>query len=329
MKFLISILYVFLCVASAEAAEVYLKDGSVVAGTLLSLTDGEDLTVDTAHMDEVVIDWSAITRIVDTQIVAVELFDGRRYFGRLEYGEDGLAIIGEQILQVAAVDVYLIEELNESFAEKLSANTDLGFNIVRGNNTVTQLSLGAGVGYDAENFETAANMTTIINEQIDGEDTRRATLSANYTQKLKNRWQAAAIYQFESDEQQNLNARSIFGGTIGRYVFNRRTQRLEMFAGLAVNSENFDNAPSEESLEGILGTRYRLRKLADFDATLVVFPSLEENDRVRVQFDASLSFDLFSDFDFKTTVYDRYDSQPPAGNEKNDYGVTLGLSWSY
>jgi putative salt-induced outer membrane protein YdiY len=79
----------------------------------------------------------------------------------------------------------------------------------------------------------------------------------------------------------------------------------------------------------LLETRYRMRSFADIDATLLVLPELEENDRVRVQFDASLSFDLYSDFDFKMTVYDRYDSQPPVANEKNDYGVTLGLSWSY
>ena len=44
---------------------------------------------------------------------------------------------------------------------------------------------------------------------------------------------------------------------------------------------------------------------------------------------AATAFDLFSDLDFKLTVYDRYDSQPPPGNETNDTGLTLGLSWSY
>jgi len=83
------------------------------------------------------------------------------------------------------------------------------------------------------------------------------------------------------------------------------------------------------SLTNSRGSRYRLRSFADLDASLIVFPTLDGSDRYRVQFDASLSFDLFSDLDFKTTFYDRYDSQPPAGNEKNDYGVALGLSWSY
>ena len=54
---------------------------------------------------------------------------------------------------------------------------------------------------------------------------------------------------------------------------------------------------------------------------------LAESGRLRSQFDASLSLDLWKDLDFKLTFYDRYDSDPPAGNDNNDTGMTLGLSW--
>ena len=107
--------------------------------------------------------------------------------------------------------------------------------------------------------------------------------------------------------------------------------RFDLFGGLVINNEEFEGQPRTESLEGLVGATYRLRsaKGIDIDASLAVLPNLETSDRVRVQFDGSLSFDLFSDLDFKLTVYDRYDSQPPPGNETNDTGVTLGLSWSY
>lgn len=42
----------------------------------------------------------------------------------------------------------------------------------------------------------------------------------------------------------------------------------------------------------------------------------------------TLSVDLIADLNFRLTFYDRYDSQPPVTNDKNDYGLTLGLSWS-
>ncbi len=107
--------------------------------------------------------------------------------------------------------------------------------------------------------------------------------------------------------------------------------RLELFGGLALNREDFEGEPKTDTPEGLLGMAYRLRAARgiDFDASLFVLPNLETSGRVRTQFDSSLSIDLLADFDFKLTFYDRYDSQPPVGNETNDYGLTLGLSWSH
>lgn len=315
--------------ARAESAEIHLNDGTIVVGEILELAFGEDLTVDTEYMDEVVIEWDAVSQIRNTQILDVVTYDGTRYIGTIGYDEGEIVVSGQDSVRLSPKDVYSIEEYNQTFTESLSAYTDLGMNIVRGNNTVTQLSFGAGVGYDAENFETSVDGSTIINEQTNAENTRRSTLAANYTHKLGSFWRASALYQFESDEQQGLDGRSLIGAALGRSVLNNRTQRLEFFAGLANNSENFEGQTSFDSVEGILGSRYRMRSFADLDASLIVFPTLDGGNRYRVQFDATLSFDLFSDLDFKTTFYDRYDSQPPAANEKNDYGVTVGLSWSY
>ena len=314
---------------TADGAEVYLNDGTTVVGDILELTFGEDLTVDTEYMDEVVIEWDAVLQIRDTQILDIVAYDGRRFIGTIEFDGDEIVVSGQDAARLSPEEVFSIEEYNETFTESLSAYADLGMNIVRGNNTVTQLSFGAGVGYDAENFETGVDGTTIINEQTNAENTRRSTLAAIYTYKFGSFWRASALYQFESDEQQGLDGRSLIGAALGRSVLNSRTQRLDLFAGVANNLEDFEGEPSVDSMEGILGSRYRLRSFADFDASLIVFPSLDGGDRYRVQFDASLSFDLFSDLDFKTTFYDRYDRRPPAGNEKNDYGVTVGLSWSY
>jgi putative salt-induced outer membrane protein YdiY len=160
---------------------------------------------------------------------------------------------------------------------------------------------------------------------------RRATLAGNYTYRLRRNWQASGLLQFESDDQQGLNLRTLVGGAIGNRVYNQRRMRVDLFGGLVLNSEEFEDQRRTESPEALLGAAYRLRsaKGIDIDATLAVLPNLEQSDRVRMQFDASLSIDLFADLDFKLTVYDRYDSQPPPGNETNDSGLTLGLSWSY
>ncbi len=331
MRLVFGALVFVLGLSAVNAAEVYLKDGSVVIGTIKSLADGEDLDVDTAHMDVVTIEWDAIDEIRGTRAVDVELFDGRRILGKIVLNEDGLSVIGEDTQIVQLAEVFSINEVNDTFWEVFDVYTDLGMNIIRGNNQVTQVSFGGGIGYNARNFEISIEGTTIINEQTDAQDTRRATLSGRYTHKLDNNWTGNGLLQFESDDQQGLNGRLLLGGALGKRIYNRRGMRLELFGGFALNSENFEGEPRTETPEGLLGAAYRLRAARgiDFDASLFVFPNLETSGRVRSQFDSSLSIDLFADFDFKLTFYDRYDSQPPVGNEKNDYGLTLGLSWSH
>ena len=326
--FLLVLLF-FTSIGTADAASVHLKDGSIVVGSIIGLTDGADLRVDTEHMDEVVIAWDAVELVTDTKVLDVELFDGRRFAGTLSRSGADVEVSGDSPLEIVASDVFEIQEYRESILDGFSAETSLGMNLVRGNNRVTQVSIGAGVGYDDQNFTTQLRATTIVNEQTGAGDTRRSTLTGSYAQKFDKGWQAIGSLQFEADEQQGLDGRTLLAAGIGKRVLNQRKHRLELFTGLALNAERFENVPSVETLEGLLGSTYRMRSFADIDATLLVLPSLEDSDRVRVQFDAVMNFDLYADLDFQITVYDRYDSQPPAGNDKNDTGLTLGLSWSY
>ncbi|MEO1202861.1 MAG: DUF481 domain-containing protein [Pseudomonadota bacterium] len=318
-----------LIVLDAHAAEIRLKDGSIVIGTILSLADGEDLVVDTEYMDNVTIEWDAIADIQGTQIVDVELFDGTRVLGTVTFDDYGMSIMGDDTMAVDPKEVFAISEVNETFWEAIDAYTDLGMNIVRGNNQVTQVSFGGGVGYDAQNFELSLDVTSITNEQTNAEDTRRDTLAASYLHKFDNRWQTITSYSFESDEQQGLDGRSLLSLAGGRQLTNSRRQRLSIGAGAAINSEKFDGLSQEESLEGLINLTYRLRSRVDFDLSYTYLPSLEGGSRYRTQFDATLSLDLIADFDFKVIAYDRFDSQPPAGNSNNDSGITLALSWDY
>ena len=329
MRHLFIALGCLLLISPGWGAEIKLADGSVIQGTILSLVDGEDLTVDTAHMDEVVIEWEAVVSIEGSQIVEVELFDGKQLMGTVRHDGKSLQVAAVDHLTIDANDVFSITEVNETFQERISAYSDLGSNFVRGNNTVSQLSLGLGLGYTAPDWEAYIRASTIVNEQNGADSTRRFTLNGNYMQDIGDNWLALGLYQFESDEQQGLSGRSLVGGGLGRRLWNNRMHRLSAYGGFVLNVEDFDDLSRSESTEAFLELRYRLRWLFDTDISYAVFPSLDNDNRLRTQFDGSVSMDLFSDLDFKVTVYDRYDSDPPAGNSTNDTGVTMGLHWDY
>ena len=329
MRLLLAMLLLSCFAQGTSAAEFRLKDGSVVFGTIVNLEDGKDLIVDTEHMGKVKIKWNSIVTATGTQVVEVELFNGRRQLGTVVLDDAGVSIVGQDTVTVNPDDVFEISEVNETFRDALDVYTDLGMNIVRGNSRVTQVSFGGGIGYDTVDYATSLSATTIINEQTDSDNTRRVTVSAHYAHKFDGGWQAIGLYQFEADEQQDLDNRSLIGASLAKRVINQRRHRLDLLGGLALNYEDFSGTPTNETLEGLFGISYRMRWAADADVNFTVLPNLEQSGRVRTQFDGSLSFDLFSDFDFKISVYDRYDSDPPAGNKKTDTGVTLGLSWEY
>ena len=51
---------------------------------------------------------------------------------------------------------------------------------------------------------------------------------------------------------------------------------------------------------------------------------------MRLQNDFRLSYELVKDFMLTGTVFDTYDSKPPAaGIPKNDFGTTLAISWTF
>ncbi len=64
--------------------------------------------------------------------------------------------------------------------------------------------------------------------------------------------------------------------------------------------------------------------------SLAVLPSLSDSGRVRVEFRSRLRREIVKDFFLSLSLYDSYDSDPPViGVERNDWGLTSSLGWSF
>ena len=95
MRLLFSLAVVLIASINVNAAEVFLSDGSIVVGTLVSLAGSDDLIVDTEHMGEVAIEHEAVKEIRSTKVIDVELFNGQR---RAATGSDLRVRTGPRIL---------------------------------------------------------------------------------------------------------------------------------------------------------------------------------------------------------------------------------------
>jgi len=75
--------------------------------------------------------------------------------------------------------------------------------------------------------------------------------------------------------------------------------------------------------------KYDTPKL-DFSTSLSLYPSLTTRGRVRMNFSARLSYEIFKDFYITLDGFYNYDTKPP-GEEarKHDYSIDTGISWRF
>ena len=148
---------------------------------------------------------------------------------------------------------------------------------------------------------------------------------------LPKTWYVGAFTQLEQNQQLDLDLRVLLGGVGGRDILQSNRVEWRAFAGLLGNREEYVGAEQATSAEGLLGTSFRFFTFGSFEndlsSNLLVYPSLTDSGRVRVSFDANYRQDLFGDLYLSVSFYDEFDSKPPTGGNKNDFGTTLALGW--
>ena len=68
----------------------------------------------------------------------------------------------------------------------------------------------------------------------------------------------------------------------------------------------------------------------DLNSDLTVYPDIINWNRVRLEFNFSIAWEIIKDLDLKTTIYESYDSTPPeTAAAKNDFGINLTIGWTF
>ena len=100
---------------------------------------------------------------------------------------------------------------------------------------------------------------------------------------------------------------------------------------LVVNDERGVDVEAVRNVEGLLAltTSYFTydRPKTNVDLTVQYYPSLSNGGRHRLQLDAGVKREIFSDFFVGVTVYNTYDNRPPNPTaDRNDVGVVASIS---
>jgi hypothetical protein len=244
----------------------------------------------------------------------------------------GRLVLGDATLQLS--EIVGMTPIEGKFLARLNGYLDLGFSFQKAHSAV-QLSTGARVQYRGPGAETTLDLTTFIEDRDDASKNSRLSTSLTERLFLSNRWSTGFVVGYDRNDELDLSGRARLVGFGTRMM--AQSNHIEFLAsgGIVLTRERYFTTDSTTTgFEGLLGAAFRAFRYdhpkLDVSLTSQAYPSFVTEGRVRLQSDLRVSYELWKDFMLTGTLFDTYDSKPPAEDiPKNDYGTTLAISWTF
>ena len=331
----VTLCWIFPLLAAASVASaqdtVTMATGEKLVGEIKKV-EKDVLTISTAYSDsDFKIEWDQVVAIDSARQFLIETFEGRRVSGVVTVDVTNKAVqIGG--VTIALADVTMMQPFERSLWSRFETGVDFGYSMTQANDA-TQLTLGANLLYRGEHVVDTVLANVFKNSQSNAPDTQRWDLGNDYRYLLGDRWYANTTQDFLNSDEQGLNLRTTIGGGGGRYLLRSASQYLALGGGLAWTNEDYTEPaiPTKDSGEAYLGTEFMTEKLkiTDLVTRFTYYPSLTIDDRYRINYTFDLDFNLPGDWYLRFSLFENYDSQPPAGLSNNDYGLSTSFGFKF
>lgn len=338
LPFLLLILGLCLVAFEAQAQKtdiVILTNGDRVTGEIKKLETGL-LDFSTNAMGTVTIEWRLIRQVISSKQLTLETTDGQILLGELRKPAEGdnVEVLTEDgPFLVPAREVVSVWPVKASFLDKLDLSVAVGFDYAKSTD-ITNINVAADALYRTEERIIEGSFRSNITSQADGDDQNRQEIRFNAQRLLQNRRYRSFNVGYDKNEAIGLNYRVYAGGSLGRYFSKSNRTWFSGEIGAIATQESPLVGATIDSIEAVLGTRYRYFSYARpervLDTALFIFPSLTESGRIRSDFRTTFKLELIRDLFWTMELYASYDNEPvEAGAEKGDFGIITGLGWSF
>jgi hypothetical protein len=313
---------------------VILNNGDRITGEIKKLERGK-LEYRTDDAGTIFIDWAKIDYISSINKFDIELETGVRYIGSIEMAEEEaklVVITSDLRFNLDLISIVRMYPLEASYWKRLKGYLDVGLSYERANRKV-EWRLGGEVSYRGEKWLTKLIGESYFTQQEEVSRTSRNNAALTIQRLMRNRWIGALLTNHEQNDEQNLDYRALVGGALGRFLIQDNRHLLVAYVGLSGTREKYhDKDDIGYNAEGLLNVQYEAFRYdspkLDFITSLSVYPNLTTSGRVRTNFTARLSYEIFHDFYITINGRYVYDTKPPGGR-KHDYSVDTGISWRF
>jgi len=315
---------------------IAIKNGDRVHGEIVSLEYGS-LTLKTDSLGTLAIEWPDVVAVESRYTFYVETVGGRRHYGTfVPDAPAGTLVIrsGETSESFPVKDVTRIDQVEQTLIDRINGSFALGFNYTKATDiTVTTARFEAS--YRSE--RNVASLTTEMNRtnSPDSGESDRLTLGYVHQYLRPHGKFYVGGSSFERNEELGIDGRLQLAGGLGRFLRQTAKSELSIFGGVALNQEWVTGAESQQTVEGVLGSNWRIFSFShpktSLTSSFVLFPGLSDWGRVRSNLNVSLRRELFvDDLYFDLSLYHSYDSDPPSETAaKDDYGLVTSLGYSF
>jgi hypothetical protein len=329
-----------LCTAAPAAAQktdvVVLINGDKITGEVKLVSRGR-LQLSTDDAGTIQIEWTKVASVTSKYQFEVATAAGPRYVGALGQGPDGKVAIrgpnGETVIDLSVFDIVSIAPLRATFLQKLDGYVNLGASFTQASG-VGQISFDNKVTYRRPSFNAYSLFSAGLTQKENEPDTTRYSWQFGYTRFYTNQWVVNPLGLIESNPDLGFDLRSSAAVTVGRYLTQSNHGWILLAAGSAIGREkpvDGDTATNVDALIALNASKFNYDfPKTSLDLSVLVFPSLNDFGRIRINANLSYSRELVKDFNLTFSGYNSFDNRPPtAGASKNDVGFSLSLGWTF
>lgn len=307
-------------------------DNTILVGEIKEMDKGI-ISIETDFSDsDFKISWLKIKEINSQRNFRFILSNQQRYYGTISM-EDGKIIIHDTEQGVITTNneelVYIKQVDKGSVLDLVNLSMDLGYSFTNAKN-LEQINASINTNYYTNIWGVSAYFNTVQSTQDDVSPVKRNNGGFGAKVFAKYGLFVTADADFFSNTEQNMDLRSNYSVSFGRYFIKTNRIYFNTSVGVSYLMENYsDTLVDRESYEGKITLEYNMFDVGDLNlfSKLDLFPSFTEKGRMRTLFNFSAKYDLPRDFYIKAGLNYNYDNKPAEGVDPNDYVYTFGIGW--
>ena len=337
---------VLLLCSAVFADQVVLKNGDRLSGTIIR-SDDKSLVIKTEYAGEVTVQWSAIDQITSSQALHLVLKEGKTVVGPVSTSAGNVVVASSASGTVTAPKENVVTIRNDAeqatYEKSLhpglmmgwAGGVNVGFALTRGNSRTKNLAIAFSAARKTSNdkFGLYANSIYASNDAPGAVPHTTANAfrgGLRYDRDITKRLFGFGSGDFETDDLQNLNLRTVLGGGLGFHAIKSEATTLDLLGGINYTHENYSTF-SRSFPAATLGEElnHKWRASTVLIQKLYFFPDLKNTGEYRATFDFGTVTKLNKWLGWQNSFSDIYVSNPPAGKKLNDLLFTTGLNISF